>query len=422
MERRDANRILTAAGEGPLGDVGARFVDERIAPLRSRAGPVAFVCGTAEEGVGIAAALAVTGTDALILPRERLTGEVGTILAEEGFAVDPGDGKPVIEPAVPAPAVTGRISLLTSGTTGKPKVIHHRWETLFTQKRVDGVPAHRWLLTYQPGTYAWFQMVTLALFVSGQDLVVGEAQAPGDHLALAAHHGATAISSTPTFWRYALLQADPAVVASVPFRQITLGGEPVDQAILDQVRARFPAARITHIYASTEVGAAIVVNDAREGFPAAWLADADEQRGRIVLKIHDGTLWVRSRHASLDHRGWVDTGDSVERHGDRVLIVGRRDSSFINVGGMKLSSYAVERALLDHPRVAWCRVRARPSPLVGSLVAADIVLRGATLSPLEAETELTRHARGRLPEHAVPRLWRILDAIPVTPAHKAEVQ
>jgi acyl-coenzyme A synthetase/AMP-(fatty) acid ligase len=423
MERRDANLVLTVAGESALGELSARWTAERLAPFRIRAGPVAFACRTAEEGLGVAAGLATTGIDGLILPRDRLVDEVRTVLAQEGFAIDPGAGETVVEPAVSVPAVPGRISLLTSGTTGVPKVIHHRWTTLFTQKRVDQAPPNRWLLTYQVGTYAWFQMATLALFVPRQDVVVGDAPAPGDLLALAARRGATAISSTPTFWRYALLQSDPAVLASVPLRQITLGGEPVDQAILDQLRVRFPSARITHIYASSEVGAAIVVHDGREGFPAAWLerAGADRERHRIALRIQDGTLWVRSRHASLDHRGWVDTGDSVERQGDRVVVVGRRDASFINVGGMKLSSYAVERALLEHPRVAWCRARARPSPLVGSLVAADIVLRDVAESALEAETELTRHARARLPEHAVPRLWRFLDTIPVTAAHKAEV-
>jgi len=37
-------------------------------------------------------------------------------------------------------------------------------------------------------------------------------------------------------------------------RQITLGGEIADQAVLDALARRFPGARITHVYASTEAG------------------------------------------------------------------------------------------------------------------------------------------------------------------------
>jgi acyl-coenzyme A synthetase/AMP-(fatty) acid ligase len=314
------------------------------------------------------------------------------------------------------------VSLLTSGTTGAPKLVPHRWETLFTLRRLQGGRALRWLLTYQPGTYAWFQMVTLALFVPEQDLVAGEEEDPARLLALGAARGATAVSATPTFWRFALLTADPATLRDLRLEQITLGGERVDQAVLDLLHARFPAARLTHIFASTEVGAAIVVHDGREGFPAAWLvaADAPAVPDAVQLRIEDGTLRVRSPHASRAHAGWADTGDAVELRGDRVLITGRADSAVINVGGLKIAARDVEEVLLRHPAVAWCRVYARRSPLVGSLVAADVVLRpGADRAA--AEQELARHAAAALPEHGVPRFWRVLDAIPMTDNRKSEV-
>jgi len=55
----------------------------------------------------------------------------------------------------------------------------------------------------------------------------------------------------------------------LPVRQITIGGEAVDQVTLDQLRAAFPGARISQIYASTEAGALFAVRDGRAGFPAA---------------------------------------------------------------------------------------------------------------------------------------------------------
>jgi acyl-coenzyme A synthetase/AMP-(fatty) acid ligase len=423
MQPRSENLVVSDASEATVGELADRFERERIAPLGSVEAPVAYGCATTEEGVAAAAALARTGLDGLIVPAERLTEDVREVLAGAGFAVDADGRSALVAPPVAAAPVAGRVSLLTSGTTGVPKVLRHRWDTLFTQKRAHALPENRWLLTYQTGTYAWFQMVTLALFVPGQQLLLGERLEPAHLLGLAARHGATAISSTPTFWRYALLRTDPDVVDRLTLRQISLGGERVDQAILDQLRARFPAARITHIYASTEVGAAIVVNDGREGFPAAWLDDGDADGGErpVRVRVQDGTLHVRSRHASTDHGGWVDTGDSVELRDDRVIVIGRRDTSFINVGGMKVTTYAVERALLENPDVAWCRVGAQRSALVGSLVAADVVLRTPGQSPLAAESELARHARTRLPEHAVPRLWRILDAIPVTGNLKTQI-
>ena len=88
----------------------------------------------------------------------------------------------------------------------------------------------------------------------------------GDWPKIAAEHGVTAASGTPTFWRQTIYR-DAEALAKVPLEQITLGGEPVDQAILDQLREIFPTARISWIYASSEVGASIVVHDGKAGFP-----------------------------------------------------------------------------------------------------------------------------------------------------------
>lgn len=416
-----SNRVHLAEGPRTLGDLGDAFARRRLADPALGRQPVAYACAGMAEAIGAAAALAERPLDALLLPAERLAPDVGALLLSRGWAVQRPNGR-LESPPTPAPAEPGRVSLLTSGTTGTPKLVPHRWETLFTLRRLHEARPMRWLLTYQGGTYAWFQMVTLALFVRGQELVAGDEPDPAGLLALAGRHGANAISSTPTFWRFALLTADPAVLGALAFEQVTLGGERVDQAVLDQLHARFPRARLSHIYASTEVGAAIVVHDGREGFPAAWLAEADAPAdpAAVQLRIEDGRLLVRSPYAARGSAGWIDTDDAVERRGDRVLVTGRRGATIINVGGLKVSAHAVEERLLGHPAVAWCRVWPKVSGLVGALVAADVVLRPG-LDRDEAEAALARHAAAALPEHAVPRFWRILDAIPMTGNRKSEV-
>lgn len=422
MELRGANRVRSPRGEWALDALGAAFAAQRLEPLGTPSSPVAFVCASDEEAVGAAAALVRRRVDGLLLAAERLDGDVRAVLAAGGYALQHPDGRLEAAPAGGGRALAGRVTLLTSGTTGTPKLVPHDWDSLFTLRRPSGVRPLNWLLTYQLGTYAWFQMVTMALFVADQDLLLAGTLDPASALALAGRLGATAISSTPTFWRYAWLTTPAEVLEGLAFRQVTLGGERVDRVVLDRLRAAFPDARLSHIYASTEVGAAIVVNDGREGFPAAWLVppEAPPDPGAVQLRVEGGTLRVRSPHASRAHSGWVDTGDRVERLGDRLVIVGRDASSIINVGGLKVSVPVVEEALLRHPDVAWCRVYARASSLVGAMVAADVVMRTPG-ERAEAEATLARHAAARLPEHAVPRLIRILDEIPMTGNRKSEV-
>ena len=60
----------------------------------------------------------------------------------------------------------------------------------------------------------------------------------------------------------------------------------------------FPEARISWIYASSEVGAAIAVHDGRAGFPVAWLdRPTGPEPGRPTLSVDDDELVIVSPHA-----------------------------------------------------------------------------------------------------------------------------
>ena len=112
-------------------------------------------------------------------------------------------------------------------------------------------------------------------------------RSPSELVAVAAQFATTHISGTPTFWRSFLLAAPPG---SLPLKQITLGGEAVDQPTLDRLAQRFPEARITHIYASTEAGALFSVHDGRAGFPRAWLHGKDAGVGLRIALPGAGTI------------------------------------------------------------------------------------------------------------------------------------
>jgi len=301
--------------------------------------------------------------------------------------------------------------ILTSGSTGRPKRIGHTLASLTTVREAQ--PPRVWLCPYSPGTYAWWQLITLSLSQPGQDLVVTDPARLDDWPVDAAEHGVTAVSGTPTFWRQSLYRHGDTL-KSLGLQQITLGGEPVDQPILDHLRESFPAARISWIYASSEVGAAVVVHDGRAGFPTAWL-DRDAP-GRPRLSVVDGELVVRSPHRGMGIAEWVSTGDRAEVVDGRVLLTGRIASDEINVGGTKVSAGTVRATLLSHPNVRWARVRGRKAPLVGQMVTAEVVTDG-TLD----EAGLTRWAAEHLAETAVPRRIKLLAEIPVKETLKSDV-
>jgi acyl-coenzyme A synthetase/AMP-(fatty) acid ligase len=349
------------------------------------------------------------GGELLIAAAGRVDAELRDGLLADGFHLVTSDG--LVEPSAWRPERAGRIWILTSGSTGRPKRVPH---TLASLSTVGGdQPPRVWLCPYSPGTYAWWQVVTLSLNVPGQDVVTIDPASLDSWPEVAAAHGVTAVSGTPTFWRQTLFRSGDAL-GDLPLAQITLGGEPVDQAILDRLAETLPHARISWIYASSEVGAAIAVHDGRAGFPVAWLDRV--AAGRPGLSVEDGELVISSPYAGDGFAGRVRTGDRVEISGDRVMIIGRLDSDEINVGGSKVSAGMVRDVLFTHPAVRWARVYGRNAPLVGRVVAAEIVTDGTV-----GEAELTRWASTRLPEYALPRRIRLLDEIPMKETLKSDV-
>jgi acyl-coenzyme A synthetase/AMP-(fatty) acid ligase len=311
--------------------------------------------------------------------------------------------------------------LTTSGTTGAPKLVPHLLAGLIRSVRLDRIAEEGtvWGLLYDYTRFAGLQVVLQSL-LSGACLAVPERTAGlGDRIRFLAAAGVTHLSATPTLWRKILMTAEHRLLQ---LKQVTLGGEIADAAILAALARAFPGARVSHIFASTEAGVGFSVTDGRAGFPVSYL---DTPPSGIGLAVRDGRLFIRNSLAAstyldgapLSEEGWVDTGDMVEFEGGRVQFRGRA-SGVINVGGDKVAPAVVEAAVLAHPAVRLARIHARPNPITGALVAADIVPDPATPDLPALKADLTRFLAARLPRHMVPALIRFVEDLDVNPAGK----
>ena len=311
--------------------------------------------------------------------------------------------------------------LLTSGTTGAPRMLVHTFAGLTAP--IKGGPKQGtgvvWGTFYDIRRYGGLQIFLRAVLGHGSLVLSRADEPPGDHLLRLAAHGATHISGTPSHWRRALMSPSARSIAP---RYVRLSGEVADQAILNSLRSFYPQAAIVHAYASTEVGVGFEVADHLEGFPASLVGAA----GEVETKVEDGSLRIRSprtavghlgeeRSAVMDAEGFVDTGDMVERRGDRYYFLGRR-SGVINVGGLKVHPEEVEAVLNRHPAVRMSLVRARKSPITGSLVVAEVVLKGE--SDPDLQREILHLCHESLATHKIPATIRFVPALDVAPAGK----
>jgi acyl-CoA synthetase (AMP-forming)/AMP-acid ligase II len=349
--------------------------------------------------------------------------------------------------------------LLTSGTTGAPKLVLHTLRTLTniivhqqgsqpvsagdsldpaggslanrSVRRAMGQPttprAAVWSTFYDIRRYGGLQIFLRAALRGGSLVLSDPKESITDFLARAAAAGITHISGTPSHWRRALMSGVAATIAPTYVR---LSGEIADQAILDNLKAAYPKSSVAHAFASTEAGVAFEVGDGLAGFPATLVGAP----GVVDLRIADGTLHIRSGGNALRYLGegvapiragdgFVDTGDRVELRDGRYHFVGRA-GGVINVGGLKVHPEEVEAVINTNPWVRMSLVKARRNPITGAVVTADIVLadEAGPLGERPSSEALTRDiievCRRALPAHKVPVMVRIVPSLEVSPAGK----
>ncbi len=322
-----------------------------------------------------------------------------------------------------ASAASG-VTILTSGTEGKPKAAQHTWESLARPVRTPAnVDRRRWLLAFRPHLYAGLQVILQCFAEAGCLVVPRFGSDVSDIVSMMIDHKVQSVSATPSYWRRLVLNTDRDLWRKASVQQITLGGEIVDQQILNALAERFPEARIVHIYATTELGRCFAVSDQLAGFPVSLL-DQPTSDG-VELRVKDDQLCVKSANAMQHYvatssqdrfeEGWWLTGDLVEITGDRVLFLGRAGDT-INVGGNKVQPAQVENIIRQIPGVANAQVYGTPSSITGQLVACRIVCERETTE--ETIRKQLPAVTSSLSSFQRPRLYEFVDEIAIADSGK----
>jgi len=317
--------------------------------------------------------------------------------------------------------------LLTSGTTGVPKLVVHTLASLAgaIEDNSTSTDPVVWSTFYDIRRYGGLQILLRAALTGKSLVLTGTNEPTADFLVRAAAHGVTHISGTPSQWRRALMS--PAAHLISP-RYIRLSGEIADQAILNRVQSFYPQAKVAHAFASTEAGVAFDVNDGLAGFPASVVTNTPN----VEMKVENRSLRIRSaRTASRylgdqapilkDAEGFVDTADMLELRDGRYYFAGRRDG-VINVGGLKVYPEEIEAVINRHPEVQMSLVRTKKNPMTGALVVADVVLRTESLSMNRdvrvLQNDILLLCREALSSYKVPAAVNFVTALAVAESGK----
>lgn len=255
------------------------------------------------------------------------------------------------------------ITIWSSGTAGQKRALRVPAAGLWATSAID-TRELVWFASYPKGSMGFTQMQIHAL-----------KNLHGFHQDASADFNAMAI--TPSIFRKLAFKGE---VATREVLQVTFGGENADQPLLDLAKSMFPGARISHTYASTELGLVFSSSDGHEGFPDYLL----EENQRHTLRLDDNELVAEKLDGSE-----VRTGDMFERIGRRIKFLGRVNDSG-NVAGSLVFPSLLTRAVLELESVQNARCWLEPNPITGNVIVCQLVAVGNERDISKQIVELVR--------------------------------
>ncbi|MEU1686750.1 AMP-binding protein [Micromonospora sp. NPDC005707] len=444
---RPGDAVLVMLGntvDGPLLQLALHLLGCRsmwVAPVTSRREVDEFV--------------ALARPDAFVHdPRDPLGARIaGGLAGVPVLCLGPGGAGPDLtatggEPAdLPAAPPAPESFLQTSGTTGTPKLVHHR-ESFYRQIlalaadfRSAGFPLLRHL-SHSPMWLASGQITTLFNLFTGGVLFLREQWDPAAFIRTVDAEKLTSTFVTPPML-YEVL--DHPALDGADFSAMfmfNVGAGPAAPARLRQAIARFgPCLRIVYGLSEAVVICALPgLNEDPEhperlrscgrpyGDVTVEIRDAD---GRVLPAGVDGEVWARTNLSFAGYHGqpeltaetlvdgWVRTRDigHLDADGYLYLVDRLQDRILTRQRSWPIYSRPIEDVLAAHPEVRAAAVIGVPDPVAGELPHAYVVpAPGAAVTGDELIALVTRE----LSDTWAPGAVEFLDALPLNRSAKVD--
>ncbi|WP_016696702.1 AMP-binding protein [Actinoalloteichus spitiensis] len=338
--------------------------------------------------------------------------------------------------AGPAHLDRAALCLLSSGTTGPPKVIPRLQEAYGYQLRhtpaLAGVGPDSVYLAVMPATHGFVLGCpgVLGTLGAGGRVVLGASTEPEHAFALVEREGVTHTTLVPALverW----VDAGRATTHDLSsLRVLQVGGARPRRGQVAEVPAVL-GCQVQQCYGMSEgllcytalddTDDVVFDTQGRPASPADEILVVDDA-GDPVAPGELGALLTRGPYtvagyfgdeeanaSTFTPDGFYRTGDLVRVHPSGSLVVEGRNRDVINRGGEKISAVELELMAAEHPAIASAAAVAGPHPRYGEEVCLFVVPDGAPPTLVDVRRFLVHRGLAR---YKLPERLELVDALP----------
>lgn len=333
----------------------------------------------------------------------------------------------------------------TSGTTGFPKAVMLTHYNLINQARVactrGDLRADERYVTAMPFFHIAGSLGAIIYSVYlGCTLIPLLAFDPLKHLELFEQERGSFTFAVPTMLVAMLNHPRFAEFDLSALRNIFTGATPVPVVLMEQIKGRI-GADCSIVFGLTETCGAVTQSFYTDSFelksatvglpiPHTSIKIVNPATNETCAFAESGELWTRGfsnmkgyynmpdkTAETVDRDDWLHTGDlAVMRADGYINIVGRVIDMIIR-GGENVYPAEIEAFLMRHPQLAEAQIIGLPDEFMGEEVCALVRLKPNATTTAD---ELREYCQAGISRHKIPKLFRFVDAFPLTASGKVK--
>lgn len=346
---------------------------------------------------------------------------------ETGMAINLLSAVPSASKRLLPSASSGKIVLLTGGTTGKPKQVVHQ-PSLFNflqpfsalLNRLQ-LPKYSTAYIATPIYHGYGIAVLLSFFALGKKVVIQESFDAKRACVLIQEHQVEVVTVVPLMI-HKMLNTNKNALGSLAC--IASGGAKLNPALVEEVNHHLGGV-LYNLYGTSEAGLNIIAAPEDLQHQANTLGRLIAggrlrvmKDGKEVEPGHTGEFCFQNKW-SMQNSGsrWIRTGDIGYRDQDGFyFLCGRKDDLIISAGN-NIYPLEIEAALMNHPSVEDAAVIGVEDVYSGQILTAYVQLRSGEMLTAEA---LKGWLRTHLAEFQVPREIFFVEELPYTAVGKLD--